>query len=248
MYQLAKHTRPEIEEYLGGSDAIILPIGAIEQHGRHMPLDNDAFTVTEIARRVGERTGVLVAPTMPYGYSVHHMNYKGSVTLGFDTLVHVCKDICESLISHGFRKIVVFNGHFGNSNAITEALRQIRDDTGVKVYSVVVFPLENGFGAKSLRVLEQEGGGHACEMETSVGLYLGQRILMGEAKRCRQPEETPKVERDFRGKMSVAYYFEEITDSGALGDPTLATEGKGKVMVEETIDELVKFVEELKRG
>jgi creatinine amidohydrolase len=79
-------TRPEIEEYLKKGDVVIFPVGSTEQHGKHLAIDNDAFTATEIARRVAERTGVLVAPTLPFGYSVHHMNFKGSITLTFETV------------------------------------------------------------------------------------------------------------------------------------------------------------------
>lgn len=79
---LYKLTRPEIEEYLKKDDVVLFPVGSTEQHGKHMAIDNDAFTALEIARRVAEKTGVLVAPVMPFGYSVHHMNFAGSITLG----------------------------------------------------------------------------------------------------------------------------------------------------------------------
>src|SRR4030042_2512331 len=179
---LYKLTRPEIEEYLTRSDVVFLPIGSTEQHGKHMAIDNDAFTALEIARRVAEKTGVLVAPVMPFGYSVHHMNFKGSITLKFETLVNVITEVCESLIHHGFKKIVIFNGHGGNTNPIIEALRRIRNDTGVKVYSLMVFPMEKGFGGKALSVIQQESGGTACEMETSISLYLGERVLLDKAE------------------------------------------------------------------
>ncbi|MBU0847720.1 creatininase family protein, partial [Patescibacteria group bacterium] len=122
-----KLTWPEVEDYLKTNDVILFPTGSTEQHGKHIAEDNDAFTAYEIAKRVAERTGVLVAPTMPFGNSIHHMKFPGTMTLTFDTLVDVYKEVCESLISHGFKKIVIMNGHGGNTNAIAQALREIRD-------------------------------------------------------------------------------------------------------------------------
>ena len=183
---LYKLTRPEVEEYLKKQDLVLVPVGSTEQHGRHMAIDNDSFTALEMSKRVAERTGVLVAPVMPFGYSIHHMNFAGTITLKFQTLVEVYREVCESLIHHGFKKIVVMNGHGGNIGAVNEALRMVREDTGVVAYNVMVFPTgPNGFGASALGVLRQESGGHACEEETSIGMELGQRLLMQNAEKWR---------------------------------------------------------------
>jgi creatinine amidohydrolase len=143
---------------------------------------------------------------------------------------------------------VIFNGHGGNTNPIAEALRQIRDDTGVKAYSLMVFPGEKGFGAKSLSVIKQESGGHACEMETSISLYLGERVLIDKAEKWKPPTKTPKLDRDWRGKINAAYYFDEITEIGSLGDPQAASAEKGRVLVDAVVEEISKFIEELKSG
>jgi creatinine amidohydrolase len=242
--RLYKLTRPEIEEYLKENEVVLLPVGSTEQHGKHMAIDTDAYTAHEISMRVAEKTGVLVAPTVSYGYSPHHMNFKGSVTLTFQTLVNVLKEVCESLIHHGFNKIVIMNGHGGNTNPIAQALKEIQDETGVRVYSVMVYPSPNGFGAEGTKVIEQEGGGHACELETSVGLYLGQRILMDSAEDW-TPENT-SINPKYRRKVAAAYMFDEVTSIGSLGDPTLATKEKGKILVESVVKDLAEFIEDLK--
>jgi creatinine amidohydrolase len=74
---LFKLTRPEVEDYLKRSKVVLVPVGSTEQHGKHMAIDNDAFTALEISKRVAENTGVLVAPVMPFGYSIHHMSFPG---------------------------------------------------------------------------------------------------------------------------------------------------------------------------
>jgi creatinine amidohydrolase len=242
--RLYKLTRPEVEEYLKENDVVLLPVGSTEQHGKHMAIDTDAYTAQEISIRVAEKTGVLVAPTVSYGYSPHHMNFKGSVTLTFQTLVNVLKEVCESLIHHGFNKIVVMNAHGGNTNPIRQALKEIKDETGKRVYSVMVYPSPDGFGAEGTRVIEQEGGGHACELETSVGLYLGHRILMDRAEKW-TPRHT-SIDPRYRRKVAAAYMYDERTSIGNTGDPTLATNEKGKILVDSVVKDLAEFVEDLK--
>jgi creatinine amidohydrolase len=242
--RLYKLTRPEVEEYLKGNEVILLPVGSTEQHGKHMAIDTDAYTAQEISLRVAEKTGVLVAPTVSYGYSPHHMNFKGSVTLTFQTLVNVLKEVCENLIHHGFNKIVVMNAHGGNTNPIRQALKEIQDETGKRVYSVMVYPSPDGFGAEGTRVIEQEGGGHACELETSVGLYLGHRILMEKAEKWTLGHTS--IDPKYKGKVSAAYMFDENTSIGSLGDPTLATKEKGKILVDSVVKDLAEFMEGLK--
>ena len=242
--RLYKLTRPEVEEYLKENDVVLLPVGSTEQHGKHMAIDTDAYTAHEISLRVAEKTGVLVAPTVSYGYSPHHMNFKGSVTLTFKSLVNVLKEVCGSLIHHGFNKSVVMNGHGGNTNPIKQALKEIQDETGKRVTSVMVYPSPDGFGAEGTKVIEQEGGGHACELETSVGLYLGHRILMDRAEKW-TPEHT-SIDPKYREKVAAAYMFDERTNIASLGDPTLATKEKGKALVESVVKDLAEFIEELK--
>ena len=243
--RLFKLTRPEVEEYLKENDTVLVPVGSTEQHGKHMAIDTDAFTAKEISLRVAQKAGVLVAPVISYGYSPHHMNFAGSVTLSFRTLVNVLKEVCSSLLHHGFKKIVIMNAHGGNTNSIRLALKEIEMETGVRVYSVMVYPSKTGFGAEGTKVLTQEGGGHACESETSIGLALGHRILMDKAEKWK-PEYRSIPESDF-GKVAAAYMFDEYTSIGNLGDPTIATKEKGKVLVESVVKDLVEFIEDIKK-
>jgi creatinine amidohydrolase len=92
-----KLTRPEIEEYMENRDIILLPIGSTEQHGLHLPVGNDSYHASKISRKVAEKTGTLVAPTLPYGNSYHQMNFSGTIIRSYGTLVKVIKEICRSL-------------------------------------------------------------------------------------------------------------------------------------------------------
>lgn len=244
---LFKLTWPEVKEYLKKNDIILFPTGSTEQHGKHLAEDNDAFTAIEISKRVAEKTGVLVAPVMPFGYSPHHMGFPGSVTLSFDTLVRVYKEVCKSLLKHGFKKIVIMNAHGGNQNAISEALRELKEETGMTVYALMVFPDLKGFAAKTVKETIETDGAHADELETSIAFYLGQRVLFEAAEKGVPPASLSDFRRKYTGKVSTARDFHEITVSGSIGDPTLATKEKGGKLVEAVVDEIAAFIEELKK-
>jgi creatinine amidohydrolase len=125
---LAEVSWPDVAAYLKSDDRVILPTGSTEQHGRHLPLSTDALAPTELAHRLGERTGVLVAPTLPYGMSLHHLGFPGSLSLRPETLAHVLQDLLHSLYHHGFRRVFVLNGHGGNTASLRMALANVMGD------------------------------------------------------------------------------------------------------------------------
>lgn len=127
-YLLAEMGWPDVAAYLESDDRIILPIGSTEQHGRHLPLSTDILVPTELARHLGERTGVLVAPPLHYGMSLHHLGFPGSLSLRPETLAHVLEDLLRSLYRHGFRRIFVLNGHGGNVAPLRVALANLMGD------------------------------------------------------------------------------------------------------------------------
>lgn len=127
-YLLAETGWPDVAAYLESDDRIILPVGSTEQHGRHLPLSTDMLMPMELARRLGGRTGVLVAPPLPYGMSLHHLGFPGSISLRPETLAHVLEDILRSLHRHGFRRVLVLNGHGGNVASLQVALANVMSD------------------------------------------------------------------------------------------------------------------------
>lgn len=243
---LYKLTRPEIEEYLEHDDIVLLPVGATEQHGRHLAIDTDSYISHEVAKRIAEKSGVLVAPVVPFGFSKAHMCFKGSISLELDTLITVYREVIEALHHHGFNKVIVINGHGGNINAINEAIRQIKEKSGKTVYNIPAWCADAGFGKSVVHVLKQEGGGHACEEETSTALYLGQRVLMEEAVKWSPPEGRSEFVKKYSSSYSTARMMNEVSEMGNTGDPTIATVDKGKILVDTLVDEVAEFISELK--
>lgn len=123
-----EHTRAELRD-LAPEALVVLPVGAIEQHGPHLPVGTDRFAAEHIARAAAERAGqqipVLVAPALPFGSSQHHLPFGGTMSLGTETYYRVLKDLCESLITCGFRRIFIVNGHGGNNELIQLVARDL---------------------------------------------------------------------------------------------------------------------------
>lgn len=122
---LEEMTWEQVEEYLRHDDRLILAIGSTEQHGRHLTFATDAIVPYAIGQRVSEATGVILAPVLAYGMSLHHLEFPGSLSLKPQTLAQVLMDILESAEHHGFRRILLLNGHGGNNASVGVALGDI---------------------------------------------------------------------------------------------------------------------------
>jgi len=150
---------------------LILVVGSTEQHGRHLTFATDVWQPWEIARRVSDQTGVLVAPPVSYGMSLHHLGFPGSLSLRPQTLSLVIADLLESAYGHGFRRILILNGHGGNVAAIQVALAEVLNELpGLKVR------LENWWHAPEVEAVFdaafKEPSGHADAGETSAILAI----------------------------------------------------------------------------
>ncbi len=108
---------PEIKSVLERDTVALLSVGSTEQHGPHLPVDNDHYTSYELsklaAERVKGRISVVVCPPLPFGISPHHMDFPGTVSLRTQTFIDVIEDSVHSLLHHGFKHVVIINGHGG---------------------------------------------------------------------------------------------------------------------------------------
>jgi creatinine amidohydrolase len=248
-YLLSKMTWPEVEERLNECTTVVVPVGSTEQHGPALPVDNDHFVATQFAYRLAERVWqdikLVVTPTIAFGQSQHHMGFKGTITLKESTLTSLIVDVCKSLTHHGFENIVVLNGHGGNETAIQNALHLLYDKIDAMVYSM------NWWSQVMDKVPEIVEGPifHACDMETSVSWYLGQRVLAEE--RVDEPGRKPVpgyIEPDMRKKapiVSSAFSMKDFTDSGIVGLSTKATMEKGQEIAELALDRMADFISKI---
>ena len=186
---LAELGWPDVEKYLRRDDRLILVVGSTEQHGRHMTFASDVWQPWEIARRLSERTGVLLAPPLNYGMSLHHLDFPGSLSLRPQTLVAVIVDLLHSAHGHGFRHILLLNGHGGNTASLQVALAEVLDELDdLEVRQVQWWQLPE-VARIFASAFPQQPAGHADAGETSVILAIRPDVVRLE-RAAYSPEAT----------------------------------------------------------
>jgi creatinine amidohydrolase/Fe(II)-dependent formamide hydrolase-like protein len=240
-------TWPHIDRYLKAVDIALLPVGAIEQHGPHLPLDTDTFDADYLARKVAEactRPQPLVLSAVAYGVSYHHSDFKGTLSIRNETLSSLIYDIGMSTAANGVRKLVIINGHGGNAPALNYAAQMINRDARIFVCVDTGETSDVDIGT----LVETPNDVHAGEIETSTSLAVRPHLVrMGEALL-----EIPKFSSrylDFTSQRGVSWYAytEKISESGIMGNPLLADAEKGRKIWEIMIAHLVALVEDLKQ-
>ncbi|NSW89070.1 MAG: creatininase family protein [Firmicutes bacterium] len=212
-------------------DTAILSVGSTEQHGPHLPVGTDFIIAGAIARGVAEKMGAYLLPTLPISTCREHMGKKGSVWMNPDTFYSMVKDILLSLKEQGFRKIVYIQSHggiFTGAPAVREVNATNPDIKVAKIDIVQYFTSEEMRG-----VLECRDNLHACEFETSVILYLNEKLVRKDLiEDC-----IPDVPRDFLNYAPIFKYCK----NGVWGKPSLATKEKGKKILDILIDKSVQY-------
>jgi creatinine amidohydrolase len=235
------------------STLIIVPTGAIEQHGHHLPVDTDIYNSTQIATRAAERCRdagvgpVLVAPPVWWGTSPHHLAYPGTISLRLQTMSDLLVDICASLWRHGFYRILFLNGHGGNIGVLTATALRISEEIGISPAVASYWQLAKET-IKKVGESPKGGMGHACEMETSLQLFFrGERVAMEQAGPDMPRQLTSFSCIDFRdpGPVMIPWDFVRDSKTGAMGDPTRASVEKGRAIAEAAVERVVALAREL---
>jgi creatinine amidohydrolase len=228
---------------------VVLPAGSIEQHGPHLPVETDSRLVWEVACRAGaraaEQVNLLVAPPLYFGYSTHHREFPGTMTLSGSTYVQVLVELCESLLRNGFRRIFLLNGHGGNSDPIHMAIRALRDAHDDVMLGTAPYWSIASKALAAVRESPTGGMSHGCELEASMMWYLRPELVKPErfAKRI-TVWKTPLMRDDLleSGSIKLAFHFPDVTPQGFQGDPTLATREKGECFLGLIVEEVAKLL------
>ncbi|UCG81845.1 MAG: creatininase family protein [Desulfobacterales bacterium] len=243
---LGELTWPEAQKIFKSVDVALLPVGAIEQHGPHLPLDADAFDAEYLARQVAqacEEPKPVVLPLIPYGVSYHHEDFSGTISVSPETLSQLVYDIGISAARHGIIKLVIINGHGGNSPALHYAAQMINRDA--HIFTCV----DTGESSDPdiYAMVETPNDIHAGEIETSTTLAVRPEMVKLDAAKKFIPRFSSRY-LNFTSKRRVGWYAHtaKISASGVLGDPTKATAEKGGRMWGRMIKNLAEFVEDLK--
>jgi creatinine amidohydrolase/Fe(II)-dependent formamide hydrolase-like protein len=237
---------PEVEARLKEMDVAILPVGSIEQHGPHLPLDTDSFDADYLAKRIAEACSdpkPLVLPLIPYGVSYEHSEFKGTVSINNDALAMLVYEIGMSCARNGVNKLVIVNGHGGNVPALNYAAQMITRDA--KIF--VCIDTGETSDVDIYRIAETQNDIHAGEIETSTSLAVRPHLVKMDKAAKRLPRFSSRY-LDFTSRRKVNWYVhtKKLSQSGVIGDPTKASPEKGERMWQVMIAHLVALVEELK--
>lgn len=240
---------PEVEAIRDDVEAILIPVGSNEQHGPNLALKMDIIGATEFCKRASAMRNpkLMVAPSMPWGVSFHHMNFPGTITLSSETFVQILIEVVASLMEHGFERFMIVNGHGGNIAPLGNAVVRINEELGPTFVAASTYfsfmdrDLTAKFG------FDKDIIGHACQMETSAAMFLAPEIVKNDALAA---GDMTDLTYEFRGTLqrygvTVPYRFDEYTRNGALGDARKATPEIGAEMMTSALNNFVAFMDEV---
>jgi creatinine amidohydrolase len=255
-YRYQKLTWPQINDAVEDGTMIVIPVGSTEDHGPHLPLDVDQVIPETICEEtVRTRDDALLFQTITNGFLPHHMDFPGGTTIHWHRFVDYLIDVCVSLAHHGFRKLLLVNGHGSNHHLVQQAARQV-----IVQYPHVQCGMLSWWEIEEFREQFREhaeagsrGSGHAGEMETSVYLHVDpDRVDMEKAERdvsyptgdhfyaygiAGDPE-------DVSTNVSMMEWWSTVSRTGVKGDPTVATAEKGRRFLEGAVAGLHSILDE----
>ncbi|RHW29916.1 creatininase family protein [Oceanobacillus profundus] len=226
----------EVKDSIHKSKIAILPIGAVEAHGPHLPLGTDNLLAERLSEKLAERVNAFVLPTLPYGQVWSLRNFPGSINISNDSLMNFLVDIGESLYKQGFTTFAMVNGHLGNGPALKDAARVLFENCPEMRVFYFFYP---GMNKAAAEVRETKSSHntyfHACEIETSYMLYLApEHVDMDKAI-----TDIPDI--PIHADVTPTPW-KEFTQTAVLGDAKLATEEKGKYIIDIAIENMAKLI------
>lgn len=254
-YRYEKLTWPEVNEAVSAGKIPIIPVGAVEQHGPHLPLDVDMLLSSSVALAAGQRMPdkILVLPPLSYGYTGHVMDFPGTINIHYTHFIEHTLDVCKSLAYHGFKKMLLLNGHGSNMPNLDLVARRCNLETDAQCAFTGwwrFLTVDPDF-LPNWRESEFPGGiAHACELETSVYMHLCpedvrmDRIRSGQYSFHAEQSKFRYVDLFGAGPVEVTSWTASYTDSGVMGAAELATAEKGSRAFEEAVSRLCEFIAE----
>jgi creatinine amidohydrolase len=256
-YRYEKLTWPEINDAVDLGKVCIVPCGAVEQHGPHLPLDVDLVCPLGVAHGAGRAApeDILVLPIISYGYTGHVMDFPGTINCHYEHFMRMVLDVTKSLAYHGFKKIILLNGHGSNMPNLNLVARRCNLETDAECVLTgwwEMLMVDPEFMANWRESKFPGGIAHACELETSMYLYLDEenvrkdKIKNGTISFNEDNSPFNYVDLYAQGPGTVVSWTSSYSDTGVLGEAELATKEKGKQACEEAVKQLVRYVKYFK--
>jgi creatinine amidohydrolase len=252
-HRYEKLTWPEINDAVEQGQVCIVPCGAVEQHGHHLPLDVDLVCPLGVAYGAGRLIPdkMKVLPIVAYGYTGHVMDFPGTINSHFEHFMRHVLDITKSLAYHGFKKIILLNGHGSNMPNLDLVARRTCLETDAECMLAAwwnLLKVDPQFLPRWRQSKYPGGCAHACELETSMYLYLDgdnvrkDKIKSGDISFNNENSPFMYVDLMGHGPATVISWTSSYSETGVLGEAELATAEKGREACEEAIKQLVRLV------
>jgi creatinine amidohydrolase len=242
-FLIEEMTHQEIVEAVKEIDTVIVLLGTVEQHGPHLPVGTDTLIPITIAKRVAEKTRVLVAPPIYYGNSLSMADMKGVFTITPDSLATLLFDLCRSFAKQGFKKIVFLNGHGGNKQVLSYIGQRARIETGALITRIDWWDIV----AEEMSKICKKAVQHADEGETS--MMLACRPELVDMKKATKDDTSDKLTDALIGKPKnlpqVFVSFTKWSKTGLIGDATKASKGKGEKIMKAVVNNIVSFLQQI---
>ncbi|MFW6074111.1 MAG: creatininase family protein [Chloroflexota bacterium] len=226
----------DFDEARERTDLVLMPFGAVEVYGPHLPMGADGISTSALAERIAEQEPAVIAPLIPVGYSRALFDFPGTLTVRPSSLVAYTRDIAESFIHWGFKRFLFINGHAGNVPYLTELATQLQDEHDIQVAQIdwwrFIQPL-----VADLVEADLLPHGHASEFGTSVLAHLAP----GHVKLDRATRSEPLNRSAFPDFVRPRRYAEE-TDTGLVGDATFGSADKGAEVMRRAVARTLEFV------
>ncbi|MBQ3126401.1 MAG: creatininase family protein [Clostridia bacterium] len=248
--RLSELTWPQAQRYFSKHDTVLIGIGSIECHGRHLPLGTDTLIPDHLIDKIEHKSDVLICPTIPYGATDYLSDFPGTVNLGPELLYQVLSRVCDDLYRHGARRFIILNGHGGN--------RQSIDRVGFDLQRRGALLAELNWWLMAWDLDPAWKGGHGGGEETAA--ILGINFSLVDQSELQTSAALRNLTSEIRstGMSTVRYKGVEIniprltasvTNNGWIGPdhPDTATVQWGKEMLQSTADFIVDFIEEFKK-
>lgn len=250
-YLYQHYTWVEIKEVAKRNPVVVIPVGSVEDHGPHLPLDTDNFLIWSICEEAARRASgdILLMPLIPYGFETHHMDFPGTIDIHMEHMLHFVLDVTKSVAHHGFDRILLADGHGSNMPILDLVARRTILETNA-LCAPFLWP---SLALKEIRGVRESGRGgmsHACELETSVYLHLDhERVQMDKAQKEMEQPASDYIWSDLLnpGPVRMMDVWTRFSKSGVNGDPTLATREKGRIIFEAVVENFVKFAREFRQ-
>ncbi|MFD1361952.1 creatininase family protein [Lentibacillus salinarum] len=245
-------TWKEVDQAFKKDPVIIVPLGSMEEHGPHS-ITGDYLAAVELVKRVAEQSGSYYIPPVPFGNSEYFRGYPGTISLSQETVLRILEEIFRSLTEHGITKILVFNGHAGNSSAVDQVARKVKRESNIMIAAVNLWQWLSKNNKETI-YQEEDPSGHGGEPLSSIMSYLyPEEMRMDLLEECEMKDHWESFSIESFNKVSTEtttanlfFDMEEISHEGIVGNPANASSQRGEKILETLTKYGVDLAEKIK--